>query len=159
MRFQLFLSLLFSLLFFNHLAAAESGLTFEDAWVAEAPPVSKVMAAYMEIKNSSEQAHSIISASSDNFERIEFHQSTHINNIASMKQVHKLVIPAKGELELKAGGYHMMLFNPVKKLKAGDQVSFSFKLENGDVINVVMPVKKQDFSSSPHDHHSHEHHH
>ena len=30
---------------------ADDALEIEDAWIAEAPPVSKVMAAYMEIEN------------------------------------------------------------------------------------------------------------
>ena len=151
-------TLFFLASFFNQTASAQSSLIIKNTWVAEAPPVSKVMAAYMEIENPSDQSLTIISATSDSFEQIEFHQSQHINNIASMKRMHRLVIPANGKLELKAGGHHMMLFKPVKKLKSGDHVSFSFKQENGNIVTVDAPVKKQDFNSSSNEHQSHEHH-
>lgn len=153
-----FITSFFIILFFGHTAYAQSSLIFDNAWVAEAPPVSKVMAAYMDIKNPTDEILTIVAATSENFERVEFHLSEHKNNIASMKHIHHLNIPAKGVLNLKAGSYHMMLFNPVKKLTAGEIVNFKFELNNGSIIDVVMPVKKQDIESLSNKHHSHQHH-
>jgi copper(I)-binding protein len=152
MKLHSLLSLLFSLLFFSQAATAESALTFEGAWIAEAPPSSKVLVAYMEINNPGDQAVKIVSATSDNFTRISFHQTQQKNDMASMQHMDTLTIPAKGKLVLEAGSHHIMLFNPVKKLTAGDQVNLDFKLENGDVVNLVVPVKKQPMD------HSHMHH-
>jgi len=149
------LSLLFLLLFFSHTAAAESSLTFDGAWIAEAPPSSRVMVAYMKIKNSGDQIAKIISATSDNFKRISFHQTQQENEMAKMKHMSTLTIPAKGQLVLEAGSHHIMLFNPVKKLKAGDQVNLDLKLENGDVVNLVVPVMKQQMKQMDHSHMHH----
>ena len=113
------------------------------------------MVAYMEIKNTSDQAEKIVSASSDNFKRISFHQTQQENDMAKMKHMSTLAIPAKGQLVLEAGSHHIMLFNPVKKLKAGDQVSLDLKLENGDVVNLVVPVKKQQMKQMDHSHMNH----
>ena len=67
---------------------------------------------------------SIISVESGSFESIEFHQISYQNNLAKMQKLDKFSIPAHGELEFAVGKHHMMLFNPVKKLKAGDKVNF-----------------------------------
>ena len=139
-------------LFFSHTTIAASALTFDGAWIAEAPPSSRVMVAYMKINNSGDQVAKIVSASSESYQRISFHQTQNENDMAKMKHMSTLTIPAKGQLILKAGSHHIMLFNPVKKLKAGDQVNLELKLENGDVTHIIVPVKKQPMD------HSHMHH-
>ncbi|MDH5386906.1 MAG: copper chaperone PCu(A)C [Gammaproteobacteria bacterium] len=109
----------------------------------------------MKIKNSGDQIAKIISATSDNFKRISFHQTQQENEMAKMKHMSTLTIPAKGQLVLEAGSHHIMLFNPVKKLKAGDQVNLDLKLENGDVVNLVVPVMKQQMKQMDHSHMHH----
>lgn len=153
-------SLLFSLFFFfsQSGAAAESSLAIEGAWIAEAPPSSKVNVAYMEISNSADQVAKIVSASSENFTRISFHQTQQENDMAKMQHMDTLTIPAKGKLVLEAGSHHIMLFNPVKKLKAGDQVNLDLKLDNGDTIKIAVPVKNQNTDHNSHDHSAHQHH-
>ena len=99
---------------------AQTPLTFKQAWIAEAPPVSKVLAAYMEIINSSDKTVIINSMESDDFTKIEFHRTINENDIAKMQHQESLSIPASGSLKLEPGSYHLMLFNPVKELRAGD---------------------------------------
>ncbi|MDH5612603.1 MAG: copper chaperone PCu(A)C [Gammaproteobacteria bacterium] len=152
------LSVLFSLFFFSQSALAESALTFEGAWIAEAPPSSKVNVAYMEINNPGDQEVKVVSATSENFTRISFHQTQQKNDMATMQHMDTLTIPAKGKLVLEAGSHHIMLFNPVKKLKAGDQVNLDLKLENDDIIKLVVPVKNQNTDHNSHDHSAHMHH-
>ena len=147
------LSLIFATLFFSHIADAKPTLAFEGEWIAEAPPSSRVMVAYMEIINSGDQVTKIVSATSESYSNISFHQTKNENDMAKMEHMSTLTIPAKGKLVLKAGSYHIMLFNPVKKLKAGDQVTLDFKLENGDIINLVIPVKKMPMNNNSHMHH------
>lgn len=106
----------------------------------------------MKINNAGDQVAKIVSATSKSYERISFHQTQQENDMAKMKHMDMLTVPAKGKLVLEAGSHHIMLFNPVKKLKAGDQVNLDFKLENGDVVKLMVPVKKQPMD------HSHMHH-
>ena len=147
------LAALFTTLFFSHTAFAEAPLTIEGAWIAEAPPSSRVMVAYMEINNSGDQIAKIVSATSESYKRISFHQTVQEGDMAKMEHQSTLTIPAKGKLILKAGSHHIMLFNPVKKLKAGDQVNLDLKLENGDLVNLVVPVKKQQMQQMDHSKH------
>lgn len=154
-----FLSLLFSLFFFSQSAGAASNLEFEGAWIAEAPPRSKVLVAYMEIKNNGDEVTKIVSANSGSFKRITFHQTQQKGEMATMQHSDALIIPANGKLVLEAGSHHIMLFDPVKKLTAGDQVDFDFTLENGETIKLTVPVKKQGTQDSQNtDHSKHMHH-
>ena len=111
-------------LLFSSSVFANSSIRIKHAWIAEAPPVSKVLAGHMEIENESDQTVSIISVESGSFESIELHQISYQNGLAKMQKPDKFSIPAHGELEFAVGKHHMMLFNPVKKLKAGDKVNF-----------------------------------
>ncbi len=152
---SLFIGLLFLAPLFNTPAFADSGLSIEHAWVAEAPPMSKVMAGYMKVKNDSNTTVNIISATSPSFERIEFHQTQYKNDLAQMRKLEQLSIAANAELKLEAGSIHMMLFKPSKRLKAGDKVSYIFNLDNGKSISAIASVKKL---SNKHSQHSHQHH-
>jgi len=121
-------------------------LQFSHVWVAEAPPASQVMVAYMTIKNPSSQNIEIKSCHSKLFSSIGFHQSVVVNGMAEMHHLPALSIPAHGSLSLKPGSYHMMLFNPVKTLHAGDKVNFIFTLGNGQTVTVPGVVKKPDYA-------------
>ena len=50
-------------------AIADDSLEIDDAWTPEAPPVSKVMAAYMEIENETPQDRKAVALQCSAFER------------------------------------------------------------------------------------------
>ncbi len=138
----------------SHFAIADDKLEIDDAWIAEAPPVSKVMAAYMEIENETRQDRQATSMQCKEFERAEFHRTVDKDGMARMEHQQVLNIPANSELELEPGGYHIMLFNPARPLKAGDKTDCSMKFDDGTTINFDLEIRK----SSVEDH-SHHHHH
>ena len=130
----------------NHETNGEKHLVIEDAWIAEAPPVSKVMVAYMRLKNTGAKTIEIIHAESELYSSIEFHETIHKNGIARMIRHDKLDIPANNKLELKPGGTHMMLFNPIKRLKEGNTVNIKLTTKNNKIIIVTVPVKKAHYN-------------
>ena len=134
-------------------AMADDSLEIDDAWIAEAPPVSKVMAAYMEIENETPADRQAVALQCSAFERAEFHRSIDKDGIASMEHLTVLEIPANSELELRPGGFHIMLFNPARRLLAGDTTDCSMKFDNGTSINFELEVKKA--STEDHSHHHH----
>lgn len=131
-----------------------SSLVFEDVWIAEAPPVSKVLAAYMTINNTGDTDQKLVSAKSADFSSIEFHRTVDKKGMASMQHQDYLMVPAGSSLILKPGDYHMMLFNPARKLRAGDKSSFQFQLDDGSSIDTTAIVKKAGAEDS-HQHHHH----
>ncbi len=122
--------------------ADESSLIVEDAWIAQAPPVSKVMVAYMNLKNPGTERIEIVGAQSEIFSNIEFHETIHENGIASMVYHETLSIPANSNVQLKSGGLHLMLFNPKRPLKAGDQVTIKFNTGDGQTKTIPVNVLK-----------------
>lgn len=136
--------LLFILLLgLSHLSHGDNArLVIEDAWIAEAPPVSKVMVAYLTIKNTSSEDIEIIRAESEIYSSIEFHETRHENGMARMIRHDSLLIPANTELQLKRGGPHLMLFNPTKPLKADDCVEVTFTLKDNTTDTINISVKK-----------------
>jgi copper(I)-binding protein len=125
--------------------AEEANLLIEDAWIAEAPPVSKVMVAYMTIINPGAEAVDIIAAESDLYSSIEFHETRYEDGMARMIRHDSLNIAADSRLELKRGGPHFMLFNPAKHLSAGDNVNITLTTKNNETKTVSIPVKKAQF--------------
>jgi copper(I)-binding protein len=125
--------------------AEEANLLVEDAWIAEAPPVSKVMVAYLTIINPGEEPIDITRAESDMYSSIEFHETRYEDGMARMISHDSLHIAPGSRLELKRGGPHFMLFNPTKHLSAGDSVNITLTTKNNETKTVSIPVKKAQF--------------
>ncbi len=127
------------------LHANEANISIEDAWIAEAPPASKTMVAYMTIKNTGNETVTITEAKCGAFERLEFHESTHKNGMAKMVHHEKIKIPPHKSIQLKQGGKHLMLFNPKKSLKAGDKARIRLTTESHTTKTFIVTVKKATF--------------
>ena len=136
--------------FFCQLHAAEdqnsdNALIIQQAWIAEAPPVSKVMVAYMTIMNTGPTAIEITKAESENYSSIEFHETVHEDGMARMVRHDSLKVSANSKLELRRGGPHLMLFNPVKPLRAGDKVDINLTTKDNNRLTITVTVKKAQF--------------
>ncbi len=125
--------------------ADEPCLTIQNAWIAEAPPVSKVMVAYLTIINETSEEIKITRAESELYSSIEFHETKHENGMAKMIRHPSLIIPANDKLILQRGGNHLMLFNPTKTLKANDEVKIIFTLSDGNTQSINVSVRKSTF--------------
>ena len=152
--FALRLAIITAATLISHFAIADNKLEIDDAWIAEAPPVSKVMAAYMEIENETGEHRQAVSMQCKEFERAEFHRTVEKDGMARMEHQQVLNIPADSELELEPGGYHIMLFNPARHLLAGDRTSCSMKFDDGTTIALELEIRKSSVEE-----HSHHHHH
>ena len=139
-------------------AHKDGGIVVKDAWVREAPPNATVLAAYMTIENHTNKEKVLSSVSSSAFGKIEIHKTVHKGDMATMEQQKELPVAAEGEVKLQPGGLHLMLFNPNKALKAGDDISFTLKFANGSTSMVTAKVKKATGSSGHHNHSGHDEH-
>lgn len=139
-------------------AHTDGGIVVKDAWVREAPPNAKVLAAYMTIENHTNKQKVLTSVSSSAFGKVEIHKTVHKGDMASMEQQKELPVAAEGEVKLHPGGLHLMLFNPNKAPKAGDDISFALKFANGSTSMVTAKVKKATGSSGHHNHSDHSEH-
>lgn len=122
-------------------AYATNTITIENAWSPEAPPVVKVMAGYMVIKNTGKNDVKILSAKSPLFSKVEIHRTEMKNGMAKMVKQEKLLIAAGQKIELKPNGLHMMLMGKLKPVTKGMHIPVSITFDNGETINTRLKVK------------------
>lgn len=124
--------------------AAQAELKILDPWIPEAPPNAQAMAAFMVIENDEDKEVRIVNAHAPGFNVIELHKSVEENGMHKMLKQDALVVPAMGSLELRPGGYHVMLIGVQDpRPKAGDVIPVRLDLEGGKSIAVQAPVKKR----------------
>jgi copper(I)-binding protein len=136
-----------------NVAHASETLDITHPWVREAPPSSRVLAAYMSITNTGDSTATIVGISSTEFESAELHRTIIHEGVASMQHIKQLEIPANGSIKLEPGGLHLMLMNPHHALSAGDSVSLTIHLGSGICMTVTAPVVRQ----TGEDHSQHHH--
>lgn len=134
-------------------APAGSAVTVSDAWARVSAPtdtqssgmsgMAKVNgAAYMSITNAG-AADRLLKAESDVAEAVELHNVTEEAGVMQMRPVPAIEIPASGSVQLKPGGYHVMMIGLKKELKAGDIVALKLMFEKAGVQQLQVPVKAQ----------------
>src|SRR3954470_21643953 len=99
-------------------SAAQAQITVQEAWARATPPGAKIGAGYLTVRNAG-AADKLVSASSPAAERVETHISIREGDISRMREVKGYEVPARGALELKPGGAHLMLMNIKAPLKDG----------------------------------------
>ncbi len=99
-------------------------------------------AAYLLLKNTTNQDDELIGASSDGAQAVEIHLSQmKADGTMEMTQQQSIAIPAGKALELKPGSYHVMLIGLTRDLKAGDEITLTLKFKNRADLTLTVPVK------------------
>lgn len=122
-------------------AAAQT--TVKDAWVRGTVPQQKATGMFATV--TSAQGGKLVAASSPAAGVVEVHEMSMEGTTMKMRAVPSLALPAGKPVELKPGGYHVMLMDLKQQLKDGDTVDVTLVVEgaNGQRENVVVkaPVK------------------
>ncbi|MBU1437148.1 MAG: copper chaperone PCu(A)C [Gammaproteobacteria bacterium] len=105
-------------------------------------PGRSVSAGYLTINNLSDQAVSVVAATSPWFEKVELHQHSYVDGMMRMQQIDRIVIAPNQTVHLQPGGLHMMLFTPKQSLALDQQVPIELQLDNGQKISVSAVVTK-----------------
>jgi copper(I)-binding protein len=111
----------------------------KSAWVRGTVAAQKTTGAYMEI--SSVQGASLVGVESAVAGAVEVHEMRMDKNVMRMRAVPRLDLPAGKTVELKPGGYHVMLIDLKKPLNKGDSVPLRLKIENKDKTVSTVEVK------------------
>ena len=100
-------------------------------------------AAYMVIRNTGSEADKLIAASTDAAKTVELHTVIEEGGMMRMRQVEGGIdIPANGQVELKPGGFHVMLIGLTRDLNAGDKVELTLTFEKAGEIPVTAEVRQ-----------------
>ncbi len=135
------------------LAGADSGLQVSEPWIREAPPTSRVLAGYLTLVNTGDNTMTVTAISSPDFKNAEIHRTVIEAGVARMLPVKQLEVPAGGQLMLEPGGHHLMLFDPLRTLTAGETVTLIIHMNNGKQLSATAPVIRK--TGEDHSHHHH----
>jgi copper(I)-binding protein len=132
---------------FNPARIDAGKIIIKDAWIQEGPPSQTITAAFMLIENHNPEEISLLSAVTDVARTVELHKMELEDGMMSMRKVASINIPAGGSVELKPGGYHLMVIGVSKELKEGTDVKVTLRFSSDIQKTVIVPVKKR--SSMP----------
>jgi hypothetical protein len=122
---------------------AHAEVTVKEPWVRATVAQQKASGAFMTLTSTSDVK--LVSASSPVAETVEVHEMAIENDVMKMRAVSAIPLPAGKPVELKPGGYHVMLMGLKQPLQAGDTVPVTLVIEDKnqkrESIEVQAPVR------------------
>ena len=134
-------------------AAAQAQTTVKDAWVRGTVAGQKATGMFAQITSAS--GGKLVSAASPVAGVVEIHEMAMDGNIRKMRAVTALDLPAGKAVDLKPGGYHVMLMDLKKDLKPGETVPLTLVVESADKKRETLEVKAMVKSLDGKDAHKH----
>ncbi|MFZ4530114.1 MAG: copper chaperone PCu(A)C [Undibacterium curvum] len=123
---------------------AQAEVSVKDAWVRATVPQQKATGAFMTL--TSNQDVRLVAAESSISGVTEVHEMKMEKDVMKMRAVDALELNQGKALELKPGGYHIMLMELKSQAKVGETVTLKLTFEGKDkkreVLEVKAPVKQ-----------------
>ena len=120
-------------------AGAHAQTTIKDAWVRGTVAQQKASGAFMHI--TSAQGGKLVSVSTPVAGVAEIHEMSMQGDTMRMRAVPSLELPAGKAVELKPGGFHVMLMDLKATLKAGESVPLTLVVEGKDGKRETLEIK------------------
>ena len=117
-----------SLLAITTAAWAQTTVKVEDVWVRGTVATQKATGAFMRLTPSTNAR--LVDAQSPVAGVVEIHEMAMEKDIMKMRQIPGLDLAAGRTMELKPGGYHVMLMDLKQQLKGGEQVPITLVFED-----------------------------
>lgn len=123
----------------------KTSVQISDAWVRASAPGQSVGAAYMTL--TSPQDSTLVFVETSVADSAEIHSMSMDNGVMKMRMLQELPLKADTPEKLAPGGFHLMLMDLQKPLKAGETVNarLCFKDKTGKITdqNVTLPIKEE----------------
>ncbi len=119
--------------------AAQAQVTVKDPWVRGTVAQQSATGLFAQI--TSAQGGKLVGGSSPVAGVVEIHEMKMDGTTMQMRAIPALELPAGKPVELKPGGYHVMLMDLKQPLKAGDTVTVSLVVEGAGGKRETVPVK------------------
>lgn len=118
--------------------AQDATLKVEDAWVRATVPSQHATGVFMRLTSSAPAR--LVGVESDAAKHVEVHEMAMQDNVMKMRQIPALDLPAGQPVELKPGGYHVMLIDLAKQVSVGDPVALTLLVEDANGQQRRVPV-------------------
>ncbi len=111
-----------------------------DPWVRGTVATQKATGAFMQLRSATDVA--IVGAASPVAAVVEVHEMKMDGGVMRMSAMKSLPLPAGKTVELKPGGYHVMLMDLKKPLVAGTTFPLRLTFAKAGEVTVKVTVKK-----------------
>lgn len=119
--------------------AQSTTVKVEDAWVRGTVATQKSTGAFMRLTPSANAR--LVSASSPVAGLVEIHEMAMDKDVMKMRQVPGLDLAAGRTLELKPGGYHVMLMDLKQPIKGGESVPITLVFEDAAKVRFTQEIQ------------------
>lgn len=124
-------------------SAQGSLIRAESAWVRPSPMRERASVAYMVLRNDGDAPDALVGAASEAAGMVELHETVKAGDMMQMRPVPRIEVPARGTVELKPGGLHLMLMHMRGDLPIGRKVRLLLKFEKAGELPVDVEARKQ----------------
>jgi len=115
----------------------------EGPWARPSMGMDRAGAAYLVLINGSGQDDALVGVTSPQAATVELHETVAgASGMMAMQPVARIELPKGARVELKPGGYHIMLIGLTQELKVGDTVELTLRFEHGPALVVQAPVRE-----------------
>lgn len=116
-------------------------IKIEKAWTRATPNGAKAGGAFLLVTNTGGEADRLIAASSDVAAKVEIHEMSMKDGVMKMQQLEAgLEIAPGATVELKPGGFHIMMMGLNKTIAEGDMVGITLEFEKAGKVDVMFPA-------------------
>lgn len=116
------------------------GIAVDGAW-ARAMPEGANSAVYFTLRNRSSSPDRLVGGVTEVAGAVEIHESRLEGDVMKMEEVSRIEVPARGEVELRPGGFHVMLLELERSLIAGDSLTLFLHFEEHEPLTLRVPVR------------------
>lgn len=124
-----------------HAWAQAPAVEVQDAWVRATVAQQKSTGAFMRLTAKADSR--VVAAQSPVAGVVEVHEMAMEKDVMRMRAVPVLALPAGQTVELKPGGYHVMLMDLKAPVKAGEVVPLTLTLESAGGQRSTLEVKAE----------------
>ena len=117
------------------------------AWARPTVPGQMGTGAFMTL--TSKEGARVIGAASPVAGVVEIHEMAFEANVMRMRAIDALDLPAGRPVELKPGGYHVMLLDLKRPLKAGERIRIELRIETRDRKLATQPIEVEVATRAP----------
>ena len=121
--------------------AGIAGLTFSDGALILPAVKGRPGVVYGTFSNSGDRNLAIRTVAVEGAGKTELHASMEMNGQMTMGETGPQLVPAKGTMELKSGGLHVMVFDLDPALQAGGKTTLKVTVAGGQSASFDVPVR------------------
>jgi len=120
---------------------AQASVTATDAWVRGTVPAQQTTGVFVTLQSSEESR--LVAVTTPAARSAEIHASEQKQGVMHMHALEAIALPAGQRVELKPGGFHIMLVGLTRALGAGDTVPLTFTFEDRQGKRTRIEVRAQ----------------